>query len=154
VTASFRQPVHPPAFLRHPRFVLEPLGPQHNERDAVAWMSSIEHIRATPGFQPDQWAGDAWPYEMSVDDNAADLQNHADEFVRGEAFAYTVLDDEGDVIGCVYIDPDPTGECDAMCRLWVRASHAAHDGDLFDAVAAWLASDDWPFVSARFPGRR
>jgi hypothetical protein len=33
-----------------PGFRLEPLGPQHNESDHEAWMSSIEHIHATPGF--------------------------------------------------------------------------------------------------------
>jgi hypothetical protein len=31
-------------------FRLEPLGPQHNERDYEGWTSSIEHIQATPGF--------------------------------------------------------------------------------------------------------
>jgi hypothetical protein len=29
---------------------LEPLGPQHNQSDHAAWMSSIEHIRSTPGY--------------------------------------------------------------------------------------------------------
>jgi hypothetical protein len=32
-------------------FVLEPMAPEHNERDYTAWMSSIEHIRATAGFE-------------------------------------------------------------------------------------------------------
>ena len=36
-------------------FRLEPLGPQHNEGDYEAWMSSIDHIRATPGFEG--WRG-------------------------------------------------------------------------------------------------
>ena len=31
-------------------FVLEPLGPEHNEADYAAWTSSLEHIRRTPGF--------------------------------------------------------------------------------------------------------
>ena len=39
----------PPAGLVTPDFVLEPLGPQHNERDYAAWTSSMEHILATPG---------------------------------------------------------------------------------------------------------
>src|SRR5439155_1549454 len=40
----------PPRELVADRFRLEPLGPQHNEDDYDAWSSSIEHIRATPGF--------------------------------------------------------------------------------------------------------
>ena len=40
----------PPAGLRHPRFVLEPLGPQHNDRDYAAWTSSMDHIHSTPGL--------------------------------------------------------------------------------------------------------
>src|SRR5437870_402916 len=38
----------PPTRLVTPAFVLEPLGPQHNERDYAAWTSSMEHILATP----------------------------------------------------------------------------------------------------------
>jgi hypothetical protein len=41
-----------PAELVTPDFVLEPLGPQHNERDYAAWTSSIEHILATLSNQP------------------------------------------------------------------------------------------------------
>jgi hypothetical protein len=39
----------PPDGLIAEAFVLEPLGPEHNE----AWMSSIEHIHASPGFADD-----------------------------------------------------------------------------------------------------
>ena len=45
----------PPAGLTTDRFVLEPLGPQHNESDLAAWTSSIDHIRATPGYPDGQW---------------------------------------------------------------------------------------------------
>src|SRR5437763_11819082 len=45
-------------------FRLAPLGPQHNEADYAALMSSIDHIRATPGFGEGNW-----PREMSLDDN-------------------------------------------------------------------------------------
>jgi hypothetical protein len=30
-----------------PQFVLEPLGPEHNEQDFAAWTSSMDHIIAT-----------------------------------------------------------------------------------------------------------
>ena len=61
-----------PLELSTDRFRLEPLGPEHNERDHEAWMSSIDHIRATPGF-PDG----KWPTEMSAEQNLADLVRHA-----------------------------------------------------------------------------
>lgn len=141
-----------PDHLRAESFVLEPLGPQHNDADHRAWTTSIDHIRATPGFRAELWGGDDWPYPMSKEQNLSDLQQHADEFARGEAFAYTVLDlDDGDVIGCVYIDPDDVAE--ARCRLWVRADRAHLDRDLERAVRAWLHDPDWSFRSVRFPGR-
>jgi hypothetical protein len=134
-------------------FVLEPLEPKHNARDHEAWMSSIAHIRATPGFGPTDWGGDEWPIPMSLDQNLGDLHMHADEFRRGEAYAYSVLDrPDGDVIGCVYIDPDDLGLADAKVRSWVRDSHAHLDDELAAAVAAWLASS-WPFSSVRYVGR-
>src|SRR5437870_13127447 len=37
-----------PLRLETPQFVLEPLGPQHNDADYDAWSSSTEHIHATP----------------------------------------------------------------------------------------------------------
>jgi hypothetical protein len=41
----------PPAGLATERFALEGLGPRHNQSDHEAWPSSIEDIRATPGFE-------------------------------------------------------------------------------------------------------
>jgi hypothetical protein len=132
---------------------LEPLGPQHNERDHVAWMSSIEHIRATPGFTAEDWAGDGWPSAMSLDDNLRDLVDHLAEYERREAFAYSVIDPAtDDVIGCVYIDPDSTGAADAMVRCWMRVSHKHLDRSLAALIAMWIV-DAWPIASARFPGR-
>lgn len=136
-------------------FVLEPLGPQHNVSDHAAWGGSIDHIRATPGFDPSEWGGDSWPYPMSAERNLDDLQMHAGEFERREAFAFTVLDGDGsgaEVVGCVYIDPDLQGLADAMVRCWVRADRAALDPVLTAAVRDWLR-EQWPFTSVRFPGR-
>ena len=130
----------PPLGLATDRFCLEPLRPEHNERDHAAWMSSIEHILGSPGFGPDG----SWPREMSLDDNLADLERHALDFVERTGFTYTVLDTEGDVIGCVYVYPARDDAHDAHVRSWVRASRAELDPSLRDAVAAWLASD-WPF---------
>lgn len=141
-----------PDGLRTDDFVLEPLGSQHNESDFVAWSSSIDHIRATPGFRADQWGGDEWPYPMSPEENLADLQQHADEFARGEAFAYTVLDPAtGEVIGCVYVDPDDI--VDARCRMWLRTDRAHLDSALERTVRDWLALPEWDFSAVRLPGR-
>lgn len=141
-----------PTGIRTNLFVLEPLGPEHNEADYAAWMSSIEHIRLTAGFRADLWGGDDWPYPMTLEQNLADLTQHAEEFDRGEAFAYTVLDPlTRDVIGCVYIDPDDIAE--ARCRLWVRSDRAELDGELENVVRDWLHEGVWGFSSVRFPGR-
>ena len=51
-----------PLGLETSEFVLEPLGPEHNELDYDAWASSMEHITATPGY-PDG----RWPREMTRD---------------------------------------------------------------------------------------
>src|SRR5690242_9063222 len=63
--------------LTGPGFRLEPPGPQHNDADYRAWMSSIEHIHATPGFSTGRWP----PADgMSLDENLRDLRSHAEDF--------------------------------------------------------------------------
>lgn len=119
-------------------FRLEPLGPEHNERDHEAWMTSVEHIHATPGF-PDG----SWPRPMSLGENLADLHRHADDFARRTGFTYSVLDGD-EVIGCVYIYPSRKPEHDAAVLSWVRASRAELDVPLAVALSEWLHSD-WPF---------
>src|SRR3954453_9663868 len=100
----------PPPSLGTDQFRLEPLGPQHNQSDHAAWMSSIEHIRSTPGFPDGKWP----PRNgMTLEDNLADLRRHAHDFSRGAGFTFTVLDPVGsDVIGCVYLYPSASEEGD------------------------------------------
>jgi RimJ/RimL family protein N-acetyltransferase len=137
-----------PRRLDTPQFVLEPLGPEHNDQDYDAWTSSIDHIHATPG-----WADSKWPREMTRDENRVDLQRHADDFSNRTGFTYTVLDPVSrDVIGCVYISPLPDSDYDARAHSWVRASHAQLDTSLWRAVTEWLASD-WPFGSVEYAPR-
>jgi hypothetical protein len=137
-----------PRGLETPQFVLEPLGPEHNEQDYDAWTSSREHIAGTPGF-----AGRSWPREMTLDDNCADLQRHADDFRNRTGFTYTVLDPASrDVIGCVYIYPLSESDNDAGARSWVRASHLHLDSPLWRAVSKWLESE-WPFGSVEYAPR-
>jgi len=145
VPADFR----PPLGLTADRFVLEPLGPQHNESDYEAWTSSMDHIHATPGFTESKW-----PRPMSLDENRADLERHARDFEQRAGFTYTVLDPRSrEVVGCLYIYPSKAEGHDADARMWVRASRADLDGPLWEAVSEWL-DRDWPFQSADVPGRR
>lgn len=135
-----------PVSLEGPGFHLEPLGPEHNERDHEAWMSSIDHIRATPGF-PDG----KWPSPMELADNLADLERHASDFAERRGFTYTVLDAD-DVIGCVYIYPNDDQAHAADVSSWVRATHAHLDRALWGAVTDWLAAD-WPFETVHYAPR-
>ena len=137
-----------PLGLETPQFVLEPLGPEHNDADYDAWTSSMEHIRGTPG-----WPESRWPREMTLDENRGDLERHANNFRARSGFTYTVLDPATrDVIGCVYIYPLADGEHDASAQSWVRASHAELDVPLWRAVTGWLAAD-WPFRHVRYASR-
>jgi hypothetical protein len=139
-----------PTSLVTEQFRLEPLGPQHNESDHRAWMSSIEHIRSTPGFSTSKWP----PVEgMTLEQNLADLRRHADDFERGTGFTFTVLDlHDHDVIGCVYIYPSTSEEWDVTVHSWVRADRASLDVPLADGVARWLAAD-WPWERVDRRGR-
>jgi hypothetical protein len=137
-----------PLGLTREQFRLEPLGPQHNDSDYEAWSSSVEHIHATPG-----WETSSWPDDRSREDNLRDLQAHADDFGNRTGFTYTVLDPAtGDVIGCVYIYPDKSGQHDARVRSWVRASRRELDARLWRAVGSWL-SDEWPFERVAYAER-
>jgi hypothetical protein len=145
-----------PDGLTAEQFRLEPLGPRHNAADHAAWMASIDHIQATPGF-----AGKGWPRQMGLADNLRDLERHAQDFAERRGFTYTVLSiGTGDVIGCVYIDPSPgesagggsAGERQAAVSSWVRADRAALDPVLYRTVLAWLERD-WPFHSIEYAPR-
>jgi hypothetical protein len=136
-----------PIGLQTPRFRLEPLGPEHNDADYRAWSSSMEHIHETPG-----WKKSSWPREMTLEENRADLQRHADDFENRSGFTYTVLEPGGDVVGCVYIYPASAGPHDAHVLPWVRASRAELDAPLWQAVSDWLAAE-WPFENVDFAPR-
>ena len=136
-----------PLRLETPQFVLEPLGPQHNDSDYAAWSTSIEHIHGTPG-----WKESTWPHSMTLDKNRTDLERHAADFAKRIGFTYTVLSSEGDVIGCVYIYPSKKEAVDAQVLSWVRASDADLDPLLWRAVSTWLDSD-WPVETIDYAPR-
>src|SRR3954462_6128293 len=96
-------------------FRFELLGPQHNAADHAAWMSSIEHIRSTPGFDR------GWPPAagMTLAENLADLESHAERSARRVDFAYSVIEiTTGDVIGCVYFKPASTEIGEVKASSW------------------------------------
>jgi hypothetical protein len=127
-----------PTWFEGDGFHLEPLGPQHNERDHEAWMSSLDHIRSTPGLE--DWD---WPTPMSLEQNLGDLESHARDFRARAGFTYSILDAD-EVIGCVYIYPARSEDTDAKVRSWVRASRAEMDIRVWRSLSAWLTSA-WPF---------
>lgn len=174
------QPVVPPDFvvpleLNTPRFVLRPLGPEHNLADHRAWTASAAHILATPGFgPPHDWPP---PDGLSPEENLKDLEAHQRDFQARTGFTYTVLDptaadlDFGDpiavdptvanpVIGCVYIYGDETVPAEptkpdrraVRVRSWVVADRSELDRELWSAVSRWLESS-WPFGSIRYAPR-
>lgn len=137
-----------PRSLDGPGFRLEPLGPKHNERDHEAWMSSIDHIRSTPGS--DKWGGE-WPVPMSLEQNLHDLVMHAEDFERRSGFTYSILDGD-EVIGCVYIYPSKRPGHDAEVTSWVRTSRAEMDVAVWRHVSDWI-DRDWPFTDPYYAER-
>jgi hypothetical protein len=135
-----------PASFEGPGFRLEPLGPQHNERDHVAWMSSIDHIHSTPGF-PDG----TWPSEMALERNLQDLARHASDFEIRRGFTYSILDGD-DVIGCVYIYPSEHEGHDAEVSSWMTATRAELDVVVWQTVSTWI-DEVWPFENPYYAPR-
>lgn len=126
---------------------LRPLTPEDNPGDYAVWTSSVEHIRATPGFE-----GRDWPRPMTLDENLGDLRRHAEDFAGRQGFTYTVIEGDDDTVGCVYIYPSEQAGVEADVRSWVRADRAHLDVVLSEVVRRWLA-DRWPFSSVDYAER-
>ncbi len=135
-----------PQSFAGPGFQLEPLGPEHNVRDHEAWMSSIEHIRSTPGFR--SWS---WPEPMSLERNLDDLVRHARDFESRAGFTYSIVDGQA-LIGCVYIYPSEEPGHDADVHSWVRQSRAEMDVVVWRSLSGWIR-EEWPFSNVRYARR-
>ncbi len=123
-----------PKPLETARYVLEPLDEEHAELDFQALMSCRARLRNEL-----QW-GDWPPVDFTLDFNRADLRSHHDEFMRGEAFAYTVLrPDRVRCLGCVYLEC-----CDeidgAQLAFWVIDDAIDLEAVLVADMLEWMHS--------------
>ena len=137
----------PPTTLERDHFLLEPLGPQHNEADhrrgRRASPTSVR-LRDIPTATGRRRRDVTRPEPRR-------LRRHAADFDARIGFTFTVLDPvTGDVIGCVYLYPSQSPDADVTVQSWVRSSHAELDVPLADAVAAWLAAE-WPWARVHTP---
>lgn len=135
-----------PIDFEGPGFRLEPLGPEQNERDHAAWMSSIDHIRSTPGFEATEW-----PQAMTLERNYADLEGHERDFENRVGFTYSIVDGD-EVIGCVYIYPSNISGHDVEVRSWVTESRSVMERATWGALSEWIRSV-WPFESPLYEPR-
>ena len=138
-----------PKLLKTDHYLLEMLTPDVAEMDFEAVMSSRVRLRSIFEKHSD------WPEEnMSLKDNIRDLEQHEQEFISRQAFAYTVLTlTKEKCIGCVYFNPSTVSEFDCEVYLWVRDSAMNLDTDLYQKVQQWL-NNQWPFKRIAFPGRK
>lgn len=126
------------------RIRLVPLGPDVAEADYVAIMGSRQRLRRELG-----WNG--WPPDgFTLADNRADLAEHYAEFLGREAYAYSVLNPSGAVVGCAYVEPWDPG---AQVAFWVvdPEVETGLERHLLQTLATWLAT--WPLGSVRVPLR-
>ena len=97
----------------------------------------------------------SWPEGLTLEDNLIDLGWHQREFSLRYSFAYTVVTPSEDrCLGCVYINPSPKSDYDAIVTMLVRAEELESplDGELYSSVRCWISSR-WPFERTAYPGR-
>ena len=146
----------PPRCVRLDGFTLEVLAPCHAAADFLAVTSSANDIRHV--FGPDN----GWPSaEITFEQNHADLERHAKEFERREAFAYAMLKSPAEYAGCLYIKPvksriaqDPRKSLfDAQAFFWLSTlQNSLTAATVHVALDRWL-NEHWPFRAVAWPGR-
>ena len=102
--------------------------------------------------------GEVWgwpPAELTYEADRLDLAWHEGEMAARMSFNYAVVDaDEGELLGCVYIDPPsqhaPQG-ADAVASWWVVDRQAGGDLEraIEEAVPDWL-DRCWGFQAVYF----
>ena len=134
------------------RVHLEPIGGQHAVSDYIAVMDSYEHLNATMRF--DLYFQEK-PY--TIDQNREALRGHWREYLRREAYTYTVLkiDDRETCVGAVYLYPLPgsdRSERSVQLTYWVTRQELERDLDrhVLETMLNWL-QESWPFDVVRLP---
>ena len=135
-----------PEPLKNSRFRLEPLCEKHAGLDFQALMSCRTRLR-----EELRW-GDWPPDDFTLELNRTDLRGHHDEFVRHEAFAYTVLCPDGACcLGCIYVER--CIEIDgAQLAFWVIDDATDMEGALVRGVIEWIHRD-WSMKRILIPLR-
>ncbi len=123
----------PPTSLTTDQSHLEPLGPQHNQADHAAWMSSIEHIRSTPGYPDGTWPPRSG---MTLEENLSDLRRHADDFTRGAGYTFTSRS-----LTPSHAGSPPTGPGNGRTAAVAESYRHAHAGNPHGHTAAYPRAD-------------
>jgi len=135
----WKRSFNPPKRLSGDGWHLIPLHPDVAESDRDAFRSCSERLRTEL-----DWNG--WPPEQfTLEDNIRDLADHYEEFVRREAYAYSIQTPDS-CIGCIYIEPWNTR---AQLAFWVVDSWLDRESQILTAILNWLEA--WPVEGVIVP---
>lgn len=146
----------PPRRVSLDGFTLEVLAPCHADADFRAVKSSANDIRHVFGPESD------WPSaDITFEQNLADLERHAQEFERRDAFAYSMLKSPTEYVGCLYIKPIKSRMADdarkalfdAQAFFWLSSVPNPLSATAVHAVLDQWLRDQWPFRAVAWPGR-
>ena len=137
-----------PREFRGDSYRLVPLGPDVAKLDYEAYMSSIDHIRASTGGN--------WPRPgLTMDDQAKDMAGEQAQWDQRKSFPFAVLSLDGSKeYGCFYIRPSRKEGYDAVATMWVIKEQfdQGFEPKLYQDMKAWLIKS-WPFQKVAWPGR-
>ena len=130
-------------------YQLVPLGVGLEKIDYDAYMSSVEHLRAT-------FSGGSWPHAgLTMEDAKKDMEQEQKQWDTRASFPYAVLTPDGKKeLGCFYLRPSPKAGYDAVATMWVTKEmyDRGFDARLYADMKAWVAKA-WPFKAVAWPGR-
>ena len=136
-----------PASAKMAAYQLVPLGPDLAKHDYDAYMSSIDHLRAT--FSTGSWPND----KITMADAVKDVEGEIARFKARKSFTYAVLTLDGKrELGCVYISPSRQPGFDAQVRMWVTKAEfdKGFEAKLRADMKTWIGSA-WPFKNVAWP---
>ncbi len=130
-------------------YKLAPLGPAVAELDYKAYMSSIDHIKASMG-------GGNWPRpDLTMADQAKDMAGEKAQWDGRKSFPFAVLTSDGSrELGCFYLRPSNKAGYDVAATMWVtqEAFDKGFEAKLYQDMKAWV-SKAWPFEKVAWPGK-